>query len=135
MGASYLVRNSTYDEVQQILAEGGTGSVWQINNYFEDRGIRAGYVRVRLAAWYPPYYRIGSKAGAGGTVFTPPLTRADWTPYRYWVAFETVDRGLIFIQPWSGREVKLETGQRYSELTGFPPPHYDDTIVEIIIVW
>lgn len=135
IGTDCLVRNPTYEEMQEILTESETSSAWEINNNAENKDIRAGYVRIRIAAWYPPYYRIGSKAGTAELILTPPLTRADWTPYRYWVAFKTVDKGLVFIQPWSGKEVKLEVGQRYSELNEFPSPRYDDTIVEIIVIW
>lgn len=134
IGTDYLVFNPTYDEMQEILAESETGSARGINDNADSKGIRAAYVRIRIATWYPPH-RIASKSGGEGLVLAQPFTRADWSPYYYWVAFETVDKGLIFIQPWSGKEVELEVGKRYSELNGFYSPDYDDTIVEIIIVW
>jgi hypothetical protein len=79
----------------------------EINNFAEANGIRTAYIRVGIAA--------------GGS-------------YRI-VAFETVDRGFIFIRPRSHEEIKVEVGKSYSELNGFPFPSYDDTIIKITIVW
>ena len=53
------------------------------------------------------------------------------------VAFETVDRGLIFIEPQSDREVKLVIGESFpwysvgavSALSPYDP------LVEIQIIW
>ena len=79
----------------------------EVNNFTEANGIRTAYVRVGIAA--------------GGS-------------YRI-VAFETVDRGFIFIRPRSHEEIKVEVGKSYSELNGFSPPAYDDTITKITIAW
>ena len=51
------------------------------------------------------------------------------------VAFETVDRGFVIIEPWSKREVRVAEGGSYSELNGFDIPEYDDTITKITVVW
>ena len=52
------------------------------------------------------------------------------------VAFETIDRGLIFIEPWSHREVKIDIGKSYRRSAGkVRPTHYDDTIVEVQLPW
>jgi len=107
IGTGYLVRNPTYDEVQEILAEDVTWDTLEIINNAEAQGIRAAFVYIDLAS---------------GDV--------------YWgIAFETVDKGLIFIEPSSHKEVKIETGKRYSELNGLSPPDYDDTITKITIIW
>jgi len=134
IGNGYLLRNPTYEEVQKILAGSEMTSAWEINNIAEAEGIRAAYVRIRVARWYPPH-RMASSLDDERPVITYPFTRADWSPYCYWVAFETADKGLIFVQPWSKKEIKLETGKRYSELLGSPAPDYDDTVVEIITIW
>jgi len=116
----YFVYNPTYDEVQKILVEreqtpteGKNDSAKEIHNYAEANGIRSGYIRAPIA-----------RQAREGMVYVYEL-----------VAFETVDRGFIVIEPWSYTEVKIEVGKRYSELNGLPPRSYDDTVTKITIVW
>ncbi|MFC2010822.1 hypothetical protein ACFLUR_00825 [Chloroflexota bacterium] len=116
----YFVYNPTYDEVhkilaerEQALAEDKKDSAKEIHNYAEANGIRSGYVRALIA-----------RQARKGMVYLYEL-----------VAFETVDRGFIIIEPWSHTEVKIEVGKRYNELNGLPPRAYDDTITKITIVW
>ena len=109
----YFTYNPTYDEVQAILAESKKTTATEINYYAETNGIRTAYVRCQIA-----------RKAAEGMVYIYHL-----------VAFETVDKGLIIIEPRSHKEVKVEVGKRYSELNGFPTPPYDDTITKITIVW
>lgn len=109
IGTDYLVRNPTYDEVVDMLSQSETSSAVEISNDFEAEGIRAGYVFAHVAEWTDRSY---------------PL-----------VAFDTVDRGLVFISPTSHEEVQLEVGKRYFELLGFSAPDWDDTITRITIVW
>lgn len=110
---SYFLYNPTYDEVSQVLAEGQAGTARKIHDYAEANGIRVAYVRTPIA-----------REAAEGMVYIYQL-----------VAFDTVDRGLVIIEPWSYEEVAIEVGKRYSELNGRPRRIYDDTITEINIVW
>ena len=99
--------NPTYDEVKQFLAEEKATSAWEVNNNAEANGIRAAFVYIDLAS------------GWG-----------------YWkVAFETIDNGLIFIDPVSHKEINVEIGKRYCEINGFFPPACDDTITKVTIAW
>lgn len=109
----YFVYNPTYDEVREILAEIGMSSAREINAYAEARGMRAAYVRSQIA-----------RKASEGMVYIYQL-----------VAFETVDRGFIIIEPWSHEEVRVEVGKRYSLLNSRPLKDYDDTITKITIVW
>ena len=109
----YFLYNPTYDEVQEVLAEGEMDSAGEIHDYAETNGIRTAYVRCQIA-----------RKAAAGMVYVLEL-----------VAFETVDNGIIIIEPWSHKEVKVEVGKGYRELNGLPTPPYDDTITEITIVW
>ena len=110
----YFTYNPTYDEMQAILAESKKTTAMGINYYAEANGIRTAYVRVQ----------IGRKA-AEGKVWVYEL-----------VAFETVDRGLIFIEPQSDREVELVIGESYwRSAGGIRPIHYDDTVVEVRLLW
>lgn len=109
----YFLCSPTYDEVQEILAEDTSGSAREINNSAEAQGIRAAYVRCRI-----------STLEAEGKIYLLEL-----------VAFETVDEGLIFIEPSSHQEVELGIGRHYSELNRFSSLKYDGIISDIKIIW
>lgn len=109
----YFLYNPTNDEVHEILAKGEMGSAKGIHDYAEANGIRVAYVRCPIA-----------REAAEGRVYLYQL-----------VAFETIDKGLIIIEPRSHLEVKIEVGKSYRGLNGFPPVNYDDTITKITIVW
>ena len=109
----YFIYNPTFDELLEILTNGGTGSAKEVIGYAEINGIQAVYIRCQIA-----------RKPAEGMVYIHEL-----------VAFETVDKGFVIIEPWSHREVKVEIGKRYSELNGFPIPSYDDTITKLTAVW
>ena len=52
------------------------------------------------------------------------------------VAFETVDKGLIFIEPQTDEIAKPVIGESYWQSVGrIRPTDYDDTVVEIQIIW
>ena len=106
----HFVYNPTYAEVQEILALGKAGSAEEILEYADNNGIRAACARVEL-------------------------TSEEDVSFSWLVAFETVDRGLIVIEPWSYRKVKVEVGKSYSELNGLSPYPLDDTITKITIIW
>ncbi len=113
--------NPTHKEMREFLARDKTDSnpfisgeyvcsdfTAQVNSNAEAGGIRVAYVRIRSEKW-------------GHAV----------------VAFETVDRGLIFIEPQSDKEAKLVIGEPFpwrsigaiSPLTSFDP------VTEIQIIW
>lgn len=50
-------------------------------------------------------------------------------------AFETVDRGLIFIEPQYDDEVVLRHGISYAEENGYDKPDHDDTITRFVVEW
>ena len=75
IGTDYLVRNPTYNEILDMLKKSDATSASQINNDFEDEGIRTGFVWVNFA-----------EGGGMGTSL---------------VVFETVDEGFIVIHPLS----------------------------------
>ena len=108
----HFLYNPTSSEVWEFLTEDSTHSAWEINNAAEDRGIKAIYVRCRLAA-----------TDDEGKVYLLGL-----------VGFETVDEGLIFIEPSSHQEVKLEIGRYYSELNMNSTSKYDGIITKVQII-
>jgi len=115
------LRNPTNKELIEFLASDKTDSNAYIrgeyvcfdysadlNNNAEANGFRAAYVRIRFKEW-------------GHAV----------------VAFETADRGLIFIEPQSDRDVELVIGEPYPwQAAGAGrTTDYDDVILNIQIIW
>lgn len=115
------LRNPTYSELQEFLAGDETNSneyitgeytcfdfAAELNNSADASGIRAAYVRLRAKEWAHAV-----------------------------VAFETVDRGLIFIEPQSDRDVDLVVGKIYPwwQVGATSPLGYNDPLVEIQIIW
>lgn len=126
IGTNYLVRNPTYKELMEFLARDKTDSkpyiegeyvssdfAAEVNNNAELEGIRAAFVGIDYPQ--PPGHGM--------------------------VAFQTVDEGLIFIEPQSDERVKLVVGKRfYLSIEPKPgyyyeKPSYDDTVVKIQIIW
>ena len=110
---SYFTYNPAFREVQAILKESGKTSAIEIIDYTEANGIRTAYVRCQIAR----------------------ETTDRMVHVYHLVAFDTIDKGFIIIRPRSYEELKVEIGESYSELNGFPTPSYDDTVTKITIVW
>jgi hypothetical protein len=57
------------------------------------------------------------------------------------VAFNTTDKGLVYIEPQDDDEVNLRVGARYYQCEIAPPgsyfiaPSYNDTVVRIVVIW
>lgn len=115
------MRNPTFRELIEFLAADKTDEkpfisgeyvcfdyAAELNNNADAAGIRAAYVRIRSEEW--------------GHAVT---------------AFETVDRGLIFIEPQSDSEVELIIGEPYPwwQVGATSPLGYSDNIVKIQIIW
>ncbi len=109
----YFLYNPTYNEVMSALTANELDTALQILDYAKVNGIRAAYVRVPIA-----------RPATEGRIYLYQL-----------VAFETVDKGFVIIEPASHREVKVEVGKSYSVLNGFPASPDDDTITKVTVVW
>jgi len=121
VGIRVELYNPTHEEMREFLASDETDScsfitgkfvcsdfAAQLNNNAEANGVRVAYVRIRSKKW-------------GHTV----------------IAFDTVDRGLIFIEPQSDREIKLVIGEPFPwYLVGaISPLSSYDPLLEIEIIW
>jgi len=119
-GSGYTLRNPTYHELMDFLARDTTDQneylegvytcvdfVGELNNKAEANGLRSAYVYMEF-----------------------PVDRAHAI-----AAFETVDRGLVFIEPQFDDEVVLVLGDSYSGNNGYEKPDYDDTVIRYNIVW
>lgn len=115
----YNLRDPRYDELMRFLEEDKTDEneykegaytcsnfAADLNNNAEEEGFRAAYVYIE--------YSDGAHALA---------------------AFETVDRGLVFIEPQFDDEVVVSVGISFSQANGYLEPNYDDTITRFVIVW
>ena len=113
--------NPTYKELMSFLASDNTDAhpyidgqyvcfdfAADLNNNADAAGVQAAYVRLRSTDW-------------GHAV----------------VAFNTVDRGLVFIEPQSDAEVKLVIGQPYPwrQVKATSPFSASDEILEIELIW
>jgi hypothetical protein len=116
----YTLQNPTYQEMRTFIAQDPTNA----NTYSEDR-----YVCVDFAA------AVNNNAEAKGIrcavvdIFYP-----DGYGHTI-VAFDTTDRGLIYIEPQFDQEVKLEVGRSYSQINNFTAAPRDDTIKRYLTVW
>jgi hypothetical protein len=118
--SNYALKNPTYQEMKAFLDQDATNS----NTYNQDE-----YVCTDFAAG------INNNADAAGIrcaivdMFYPK-------GYGHTIiAFETTDRGLIFIEPQFDLEVKIVAGKSYSQINNFTPPPRDDTINRFLVIW
>ncbi len=57
------------------------------------------------------------------------------------VAFNTIDKGLVYFEPQSDETVNPVVGKRFFQCIEprpgyyYPPPAYDDTILDVVVVW
>jgi len=119
-GSGYTLRNPTYNELKHFLAEDRTDSKHyvegvyncsdfssDVNNNAEAQGLRAGIVFID---------------------FTDGRSHAV-------VAFDTVDKGLIFIEPQFDDEIEVRIGISYSDANDYQNPGYNDTITKVTVAW
>jgi hypothetical protein len=116
----YVLRNPTYQEMKTFLAQDTTSS----NIYIEDK-----YVCVDFAATVTNNAEEQGIRCAVVDIFYP-----DGYGHTI-VAFDTTDRGLIFIEPQFDKEVKLVVDKSYSQVNKFTAAPRDDTIQRYLIVW
>jgi hypothetical protein len=113
-------QNPTYQEMKAFLAQDPTNQnsyeenkyvcvdfAATVNNNAESKGIRCAVVDI----FYPDGY--------GHTI----------------VAFETTDRGLIYVEPQFDEEVQLVVGRSYSQLNNFTSAPRNDTIQRFLLAW
>lgn len=125
-GYGYVLRDPTYMEMQDFLARDRTS---------EEEYIDSGYTCLDFAANVKAnaakegircaYVGLEYRGGSGHAI----------------VAFDTTDRGLLFVEPQFDWEVDLEEGRRYYQCVITAPGHYmatpdyDDTITRIVVIW
>ena len=118
-GHGYCLANPTYAQAVDFLSRDHTD--W--NTYDEDSYVCSHYSR-----------DVCNNAEAEGW-------RCAFVELRYEdsghsiVAFETIDRGLVYFEPQFDDEVKVKVGRRYSQLNGYITPSWSDVILDIVVSW
>ncbi|MCL2642939.1 MAG: hypothetical protein FWD52_05470 [Candidatus Bathyarchaeota archaeon] len=118
-GSGYTIRNPTYDEMMAFLVADKTDqNVYDTNTYncydytkdvcknAMDQGYRVGFVYL--------YFKDSAHA---------------------LVCFDTVDRGLVFVEPQYDTIVNVEVGIHYWNNVPNVRSSFDDTIIRFGIIW
>ncbi|MCD6470422.1 hypothetical protein J7L29_06460 [Candidatus Bathyarchaeota archaeon] len=117
-GRGYTIRDPTFQEVLNFIRIDKTDR----NKYSEN------YTCINFAA------DVKNNAFKAGYRCGLVYIRFPETAHTI-VAFNTTDKGIIFIEPQFDDIVILEIGKSYSKLNGYREPPYDDTILYYIIIW
>jgi len=125
-GYGYVLRDPDYQEMKDFLEQDETS---------EQEYLRNEYICVDFAA------NVKANAAEEGLRCAYVVIEYLGTNGHAIVAFDTTDRGLIYIEPQFDWDVELEVGRRYYECVVPPPgqymvePEYDDTIARIVVIW
>jgi len=125
-GYGYVLRDPGYQEMKAFLAQDETS---------EQEYLRNEYICVDFAA------NVKANAAEEGIRCAYVVIEYLGTTGHAIVAFDTTDRGLVYVEPQFDWDVEPEIGRRYYECV-VPPagqymvePDYDDTIARIVVVW
>ena len=124
-GHGYTIKDPTYREMMNFIKQDKTDRMQYVEDEYvcqdfaaevcnnaEEKGIRCAYIIIN----YPD----------GGHAI---------------VAFDTIDRGLIYVEPQHDELVKPVIGEHYYQcvtpMSGYyyEEPDYDDTIETILVIW
>jgi hypothetical protein len=118
-GTGYNIRDPTYAEAMAFVTSDQTDNneyiegeyvCWNFVADFKNNAFDAGY---RAGLVYIAYEKIAHAI----------------------TCFNTVDNGLIFIEPQNDQLVTLTIGKPYWDRTIHEAPNYDDTILDYAIMW
>jgi len=120
IGTGYDLRNPTYSEMNEFLKEDATDK----NAYIEGSYTCTDYAadlnnNAAQAGYNAAYAYIEYPDGTGHAI----------------AAFQTVDKGLLFIEPQYDEEVQVVIGSSYSEKNGYQVSDHDDTVVRYLLIW
>ena len=125
-GYGYVLRDPSYREMKDFLKQDETS---------EQEYLKNEYICVDFAA------NVKANAAREGVRCAYVVIEYLGTTGHAIVAFDTTDRGLVYIEPQFDWEVEPEIGRRYYQCVVPPPgqhmvePDYDDTIARIIVIW
>lgn len=116
-----LLRDLSYEEMSQFLESDDTDkNEWVWPNYVcmhfaRDVNEAAAAAGIRCAYVYIDYYEMEVS--------------------HFVVAFETTDKGLIFIEPQTDEEMRVEPGEEYVTVNGYPFFGSTTIIDRVVISW
>jgi hypothetical protein len=118
-GSGYNIRDPTYSEMLSFIAVDQTDKntyslSYDCHDFTRDVLINA--------------FNAGLKGGYVYVEFAGGLAHA-------LVCFDTVDKGLIYVEPQSDDLMAVTVGVQYWERAIYEEPNYDDTIVQFDIIW
>ncbi len=125
-GYGYMLKDPSYQEMKAFLEQDETS---------EQEYLRNEYICVDFAA------NVKANAAKEGIRCAYVVIEYLGTTGHAIVAFDTTDRGLVYIEPQFDWDVEPEIGRRYYECVVPPPgqymvePDYDDTIARIVVIW
>jgi cob(I)alamin adenosyltransferase len=124
-GYAYVLSDPTYLQMKNFLSGDKTdqktydASIYNCQNFSADLITNAAKLKIRCA-----FVSIDERSSGHAII-----------------AFNTTDKGIIYIEPQSDEEVNLQVGKRYYQCvipkTGsyYIPPGYDDTILRFVVIW
>ena len=118
-GHGYTLRDPTYKETVTFLRRDKTDR----NKYVEDAYVCSHFAR-----------DVCNNAEAEGLRCAFVVLRYPEEGHSI-IAFDTIDKGLLFFEPQFDDEVEVIINQSYSRLNDYQKPPISDTIIDILIIW
>ncbi|MFA5056184.1 MAG: hypothetical protein WC562_08495 [Dehalococcoidia bacterium] len=119
-GTGYELRDPTYSELQRFIEEDNTDKNEYVEGIYSCSDFAASLNNNAVQLGYnAAYVYIAYPDGSGHAIN----------------AFQTVDKGIIFIEPQYDDEVQLTIGSSYSEQNGYQASDHDDNIIRYVLVW
>jgi hypothetical protein len=110
---SYYLYNPSFSEVMDFLDKEELYSFPDIHEYTVTHSIRSGYVRCYVTLNYSSQSEVACDL----------------------VAFDTVDKGIVIIEPWSHREVIVKTGERYRAALDTSELEINGMVNKVTVLW
>ena len=128
LGHGYTLKDPTYAEVVAFLREDKTDE----NEYIEDT----------YGVYVCSHFTRDVCNNAEQVGFRCALVELRYPEQGHVIiAFDTIDEGLVYFEPQSDERAKPATGKRYYQCIipeagyYYEEPSYDDTIMDIVVVW
>jgi len=118
-GHGYTLRDPTYREVVTFLREDRTDK----NKYVEDTYVCSHFAR-----------DVCNNAEEEGLRCAYVLLIFPEGSHAI-IAFDTIDEGLVYFESQTDERMKTVVGKPYWPRDKYSPPSYDDTIIDILVIW
>lgn len=109
----YYLYNPSFSEVMNFLEKEELYSFPDIHEYTVTHSIRSGYVRCNVTLNDSRRSEVVCDL----------------------VAFDTVDKGLVIIEPWSHKEVIVRVGEEYRATLDTSVSEIDGTVNKVTVLW